>query len=134
VDKKTIAIIVLSTLLVISIGLYIYQEIRLAKTPNVIHQLREDNDRLTATGNRLIENVDRLNEYNRKLESRINDLSITNGRLEESIREQELVNQQYRTRIDRLTSNYESTIPIYNDIREIFEYYEQENQELSDSP
>lgn len=126
-DKKTIAIIILSSIIVILAGLYIYQEIRLAKTPDVISKLREDNQRLTETGQRLIENVDRLNEYNRKLESRINDLSITNGRLEESIREQEFVNQQYRTRIDRLTSNYEESIPIYNDIREIFEFYAEED-------
>ena len=123
-DKKTIAIIVLSAIIVIFAGIYIYQEIRLAKTPDVISALREDNRRLTETGNRLIENVDRLNSINGKLKSTIEELQNTNDRLESTIREQELINQQYKTRIDRLTRNYESTIPIYNDIRGIFEYYE----------
>ena len=127
-DKKTIAIIVLSSLLLVSIGLYIYQEIRLGKTPNVIRELREDNDRLTKTGQRLIENVDRLNSINGKLNSTIEELRGTNSELEGTIRGLENNNIRLKTRIDRLTSNYESSIPIYNDIREIFECYAKESE------
>ena len=127
-DKKTIAIIVLSSLLLVSIGLYIYQEIRLAKTPDVISRLREDNERLTATGQRLIANVDRLNSINGKLNSTIEELRGTNSELEGTIRGLENNNLQLKTRIDRLTSNYEEAIPIFDEVREIFKYYAEKDK------
>jgi len=127
VDKKTVAIIVLSSLLVISIGYHIYQEIRLAKTPDLVSKLRGENEELTRRIDKSIEIIGELNESDKKDGETIAELRGANMELREAIRGQEDINLRLRIRVDRLTKNYEESIPVYNEIRGIFEKYAEED-------
>ena len=119
-DKKTIAIIVLSAIIVILAGIFVYKEIRLGQAPDTISKLQQDNVRLAEANDRLIVNVERLNDVKRANDETIAGLRTTIG-------EHETNNIKLRIRIDRLESNFEQSIPIYNEIDEIFKFYAAED-------